>query len=69
MPRVAYNGHDPDGQDLVYEVDGVQQSVHVGQNTQVDVPASVRDELVKRDGWSEVKDPGGAKAKAEKEED
>ena len=65
MPRVAYTGHDPDGQDLV--IDG--QVVHVGQNKQVDVPAAVRDELVNREGWSEVKDPGGAKAKAEKEED
>jgi hypothetical protein len=60
VPRVQYTGHDPDGQDLV--IDG--STVHVGQGKQVDVPAAVRDELKNREGWSEVKDPGGAKAKA-----
>ena len=65
MPRVQYIGPDPDGYDLV--IDG--QPIHVGQNKQVEVPASVRDELADREGWSVVKDPGGAKAKAEKEED
>lgn len=64
MPRVSYNGPDPDGQVLV--IDG--REIQVDQGKQVDVPASVRDELKARDGWSEVKDPGGAKAKAEKEE-
>ena len=65
MARVAYNGPDPDGMDLV--LDG--RVVHVGQGKQVEVPAAVRDELVNREGWSEVKDPGGAKAKAAKEEE
>lgn len=65
MPRVQYNGPDPDGQDLV--LDG--REIHVGQGKQVDVPANVRDELVERDGWSEVKDPGGAKAKAKAQEE
>lgn len=60
MPRVQYNGPDPDGMDLV--LDG--QVIHVGQGKQVEVPADVRDELAQREGWSEVKDPGGAKAKA-----
>jgi hypothetical protein len=65
VPRVSYNGPDPDGMDLVLET-GV---VHVGQGKQVEVPANVRDELVEREGWSEVKDPGGAKAKAAKDDD
>lgn len=60
MPRVQYHGHDPDGQDLV--IDG--QTVHVGQGKQAEVSRAIADELKSRDGWSEVKDPGGAKAKA-----
>lgn len=60
MPRVSYHGPDPDGMVLV--IDG--REIHVGQGKQVDVPADVRDELKAREGWSEVKDPGGAKAKA-----
>jgi hypothetical protein len=59
VPRVSYHGPDPDGQILV--LDG--REIHVEQGKQVDVPAAVRDELKDREGWSEVKDPGGAKAK------
>jgi hypothetical protein len=65
VPRIAYTGPDPDGMELV--LDG--RPVHVGQGKQVEVPAAVRDELVQREGWSEVKDPGGAKAKAAKDDD
>jgi hypothetical protein len=65
VPRVQYNGPDPDGMDLVFEVDGEQMTVHVGQGKQAEVPAAVRDELKARDDWSVVKDPGGAKAKKE----
>jgi hypothetical protein len=65
VPRVQYNGSDPDGYDLVFEVDGEQMTVHVGQGKQAEVPAAVRDELKARDDWSVVKDPGGVKAKKE----
>lgn len=62
MPRVQYIG-DYDAVDLV--IDGKEQTVEKGK--QIDVPAAIRDELIERDDWSEVKDPGGAKAKAQKE--
>ena len=60
MPRIQYNGPDPDGMVLV--IDG--REVHVGQGKQVEVPADVRDQYKEHPLWSEVKDPGGAKAKA-----
>jgi len=63
VPRITYNGPDPDGRDLV--IDG--RTIHVGQGKQVEVPAHVRDEYKSHPDWSEVKDPGGAKAKAKGE--
>ena len=62
MPRVSYIG-DYDAVDVF--VDG--RMVTVEKNKQLEVTAEVRDELAARADWSEVKDPGGAKAKAEKE--
>lgn len=65
MPRVQYIGDDPDGQEVV--IDG--REVHVDQGKQLEVPAAIRDELDARDDWTAVKDPGGVKAKAQKEND
>lgn len=53
MPRVTYNGHDPDGVEIV--VDG--RTILAEKGKHVEVPAEVRDELVKREDWSEVKPP------------
>ena len=59
MPRVQYIG-DYDAVDIV--LDG--RAVTVEKNHHLEVPAALRDELAARDDWSEVKDPGGVKAKA-----
>lgn len=61
MPHVRWNGREPI--ELVDNQTWTTTLVEPGH--QVEVSAAVRDELVARgDDWSEVKDPGGAKAKA-----
>lgn len=61
MPHVKWNG--PDAVDQFNPETGRTVTVEPGH--QLEVTAQVRDELVARkNGWTEVKDPGGAKAKA-----
>lgn len=65
MPHVRWNG--PDAVDQYIPDTG--ETLTVEPNHQIEVSAALRDELVAREnGWTEVKDPGGAKAKAAKEE-
>lgn len=67
MPHVKWNG--PDAVDQIVDQEtGRAETVEPGHL--LEVTAKLRDELVARDnGWSEVKDPGGAKAKAADKED
>lgn len=54
MPKVKYSGH-PDGVDLL--IGEHDRAVHVKHGHEVEVTATVRDQLVKADpdAWTEVK--------------
>lgn len=75
MPHVRYNGRHG-GVLLWLDEKGNAASpgdggdgVEVERGHQVEVSRAFADELLSRgDEWTEVKDPGGAKAKAQKEE-